>query len=294
MAVDRRAFLRMSAGAAGGCLLATEVALASPGKKQDEFSRNIAMLNDLTKCVGCRACQSACKSYYDLEQIGPTEGIDTPGGLSAANYTVIKQYREGDEQAYIKRQCMHCNHPSCVSACPVAALKKQENGAITYDPDACIGCRYCMVACPFNVPRFEYDKATPVIQKCTFCYDRVTQGEEPVCEIVCPTGAISFGTREEILAEAHRRIEADPDKYVDEVYGETVAGGTSVLYLAGVPFEKLGLRDFGDEPLPELAENIQHGIFKYFVAPIALFGLLGLTRIANMQCDPDDEDCIEE
>ncbi len=292
MAVDRRSFIKVSAGAAGGCLLCSQLANAS--KNGSDFVGNVSMLNDLTRCVGCRACQSACKSHAGLDEIGDLPGVDMPEGLEATNYTVIRRFVGDDKSSFIKNQCMHCNHPSCASACPVGALLKEENGAITYDKKKCIGCRYCMIACPFNVPRFEYDSPTPEIRKCTFCYDEITKGKEPICTTACPSGAITFGTRGELLEEAHRRIEANPERYVDHVYGETEVGGTSVLYVAGISFDQLGFRGFEDTPLPELAENVQHGIFKYFVTPIALFGLLGIARAANMKCDPDDEDCIEE
>lgn len=292
MAVDRRTFLKVSAGAAGVCLLGPHIAGASSGG--ETFDNKVSMLNDLTRCVGCRACESSCKGTYRLKKVGNKPNVDLPQGLEATNYTVIKRHVSENGQSYIKRQCMHCNHPSCASACPVSALEKQENGVITYDKSKCIGCRYCMVACPFNVPRFEFDDPTPQIRKCTFCYDRLLKGEEPVCAVACPENAITFGTRKEMLEEAHRRIEKNPDRYINHVYGEAEVGGTSVIYLAGMPFADLGLRDFDEVPLPELAESVQHGIFKWFVSPIALFGLLGLSRVANMKCDPDDMDCIEE
>lgn len=295
MTFDRRAFLKSCALGAGSCLLAGPAAQASALAESNEFGQKVSMLNDCTLCVGCRGCQNACKEYFGLNHTGPDDKYDMPQGLEASNYTTIKLSNSSDEHEFIKRQCMHCNYPSCASACPVGALHKQENGAITYDPQKCIGCRYCMVACPFNVPRFEYDSPTPQIRKCTFCYEKISQGEKPVCAQVCPTGAIMFGTRDEMLALARERIAKNPGRYIDHVYGETEVGGTSVMYLAGMPFANLGLRNFGDQPLPLLAENVQHGIFKYFVSPFLLLGLLGLIRMANMKCDPlTDEDCWEE
>ncbi len=289
---DRRAFLKGCLAGAGTCLLGPGVMGAAT---ENHFGDKVAMLNDCTRCVGCRACQTACRRYNGLPPSDNDALYDMPLGLEDTHYTTIKLWREGQQHSFIKRQCMHCNVPSCVSACPVTALQKQRQGNITYDPDKCIGCRYCMIACPFNVPRFEFDSATPEIKKCNFCKDKIFKGEQPTCAAVCPTGAIVYGTRDEMIAEAHRRIEANPDRYINHVYGETEVGGTSVLYLSGVPFEALGLRPFGDDPLPETAENIQHGIFKWFVTPIALFGLLGLARVANLKCDPvTDEDCIEE
>ena len=295
MATDRRTFLKGCLAGAGACLVGGTELWADPGPDLSSFDDNISMLNDLTRCVGCRGCQNACNQYHGLPPAGANALYDMPQGLEDTHYTVIKLYRDGEKQSFMKRQCMHCNFPSCESACPVGALQKQPRGHVTYDPAKCIGCRYCMVACPFNVPRFDFDSATPEIYKCNFCKDKVTRGSKPVCAETCPTGAITFGSRREMIAEAKRRLEAHPQRYIPHLYGETEAGGTSVLYLAGVPFADLGLRSFGPEPLPATAESVQHGIFKWFVTPIALFGLLGLARVANLKCDPvTDQDCIEE
>jgi NAD-dependent dihydropyrimidine dehydrogenase PreA subunit len=176
---------------------------------------------------------------------------------------------------------MHCVDPACASACMLGALKKREFGIVTYDPDLCVGCRYCEIACPFNVPKFEWMARAPKIVKCELCKERLAAGKEPACTDVCPRHAVVFGKRSDLLAEAHRRLAAEPDRYVPKVYGETDGGGTQVLYLSHVPFEKLGLPTLGDEPAPQLARTIQHGVYRDFIAPVALYAALGMAMVRN-------------
>jgi Fe-S-cluster-containing dehydrogenase component len=173
---------------------------------------------------------------------------------------------------------MHCNQPACVSACIVGALEKLPSGPVVYDAWKCIGCRYCMVACPFQIPAYEYDNAlNPQVRKCTFCATRVIEeGKKPACVAICPNEALTFGKREDLIAMAHARIKANPEKYFDHVYGETEAGGTAWLYLAGSDFINTELPKLRAAAIPDLTESIQHGVFKSFVPPMALYGLLGL------------------
>ncbi len=224
-----------------------------------------------------------------------TKAFDVPHSLDSDHYTVIKAYDKGKRGSFIKRQCMHCNSPACVSACPVAAFTKnpmsdpKAPGVVTYDKTKCIGCRYCMIACPFDVPTFEYDEALPVVRKCTFCEPRLRAGKASTqCSTACQGDAIKFGTRAQILAEAKRRIEKAPDKYQSEIYGKTEVGGTSVLYLAHKDldkdpkkaFKKLGLGAFGDQAVNETPESIMHGTFNtgfLFAIPLAFLGALGAT-----------------
>jgi ferredoxin len=172
---------------------------------------------------------------------------------------------------------MHCNDPACASACIVGALSKQENGAVHYDKGKCIGCRYCMIACPFQIPAYEYAQPlTPEVRKCTFCFDRISrEGGRPGCADVCPVEAITFGRRNDLLQLARKKIADDPGRYIDRIYGEHEAGGTSWLYLAGEPFHKLGFLKLPTRPMPHLTETIQHGVFAYLWAPLTLFGALG-------------------
>jgi formate dehydrogenase iron-sulfur subunit len=200
------------------------------------------MLIDTTRCVGCGACQMACQAEYGFPEKEESK-------LSATARTTVEE--QGDY--YVRRMCMHCDVPSCVSVCPVGALKKTPEGPVIYDEKACMGCRYCMVACPFEVPRYEWDSLTPRIQKCTMCYHRITEGDVPACVEACPEEAVTFGDKKEILALARRRIVENPDRYVPRIYGERIIGGTSVLFLAAVPFERLAFKvDLGDQPMPEL------------------------------------------
>ncbi len=205
------------------------------------------ILVDTTKCIGCRGCQVACKRVNKLPGETTTfRSLRTnPPALTADTACLVSFYEVVSSRTrlvwrFVKHQCMHCLEPACVSVCPVAALRKTPEGPVIYDAARCIGCRYCMTACPFNIPKYEWESVTPLIQKCTMCSARVAVGEPPACVKGCPTGALKFGPRAALLAEAHQRISDMPARYVDRVYGEQEVGGTAVLYLADVPFASLG------------------------------------------------------
>ncbi len=202
-----------------------------------------AILIDITKCIGCRNCEQACKEVHGFPQ-------ETEAKLSPTALTVVEDH--GDR--YVRRMCMHCQDPACASACLVGALKKTAAGPVTYDASKCIGCRYCLVACPFNVPRYEWSKLVPYVKKCDMCAARQAKGQPPACVEACPVQASISGTREEILEEAQRRILLDT-KYVKHIYGSEEAGGTSVFFISDVPFEKLGFAAAPRQPMPVLTAN---------------------------------------
>jgi Fe-S-cluster-containing dehydrogenase component len=206
-----------------------------------------------------------------------------PLDLNEHTKNIIKLYDDPDtrEHAFIKRQCMHCIDPACVGACMLGALQKREHGIVTYDASLCIGCRYCEIGCPFNVPKFEWEKASPKIVKCELCSHRIAKGKGPACCEVCPVGAVIYGKHSDLLDEAHRRLDEHPERYVPKVYGEHDAGGTQVLYLAHVDFEKLGLPNCGDRSVPSRVRTLQHAIYKGFAAPLALYGLLAGVLLRN-------------
>ncbi|MGE5674351.1 MAG: 4Fe-4S dicluster domain-containing protein [Mycobacterium leprae] len=206
------------------------------------------MLIDLTKCIGCRGCQVACKQWNDLpaEKTEYDTEFTNPQNRSAYTWTLVEFHtteRDGKPvSTFTKTQCMHCLEPGCESACIAKAITRDEaTGAVVVNHDKCIGCRYCMVACPFHVPKYEYDKLFPKMQKCTMCYDRISAGMQPACAATCPNEAILFGDRDELLKTAKARIKKGNGKYVDHVYGEQEAGGTAVLYISGAPLELTAL-----------------------------------------------------
>lgn len=203
-----------------------------------------ALLIDITRCIGCRACAAACKEIHHFP------GDENERELSATAYTVLVD--KGDDR-YVRKLCMHCNTPSCVSVCPVGAFTKTALGPVVYDASKCLGCRYCMVACPFGIPRYEWSKPVPAVRKCDMCFARLEKGQTTACAEVCPAEATVAGTREELIEEAHRRIRENPGTYYPEVYGEEEIGGTSVLFLSPVSFEELGFKaGLGTQPLPDL------------------------------------------
>lgn len=235
----------------------------------------IAVLFDANRCIGCRGCQIACKQWNENDEIIPEPpytwdktvnwgSYENPPQLSARTWTKIRftelDYNGKLHWVFTKLQCMHCEHPACVAACPVGALQKTPEGPVLYDDDKCFGCRYCMVACPFGIPTFEWDKPLPWVRKCTFCADRLGEGLESACVKTCPTGALQLGKREE-------RITASLDKYVNHIYGEKEIGGTSWLYISPVPFEMLGLSTLGSEPVTVDVERAMGAV------PLALFGV---------------------
>lgn len=288
MSLDRRRLLKGLA-AAGAVAATGGGAPAAARERRLPAADAVGVLYDATRCSGCKTCQVACRQANDLPPESPDELWDAPADLSARTKTLVKRYREAGASSFVKVQCMHCVDPACVSVCMLGALHKAEHGVVAYDPGRCIGCRYCQVACAFDVPRFEWDSPTPRIVKCELCRDRLAAGGIPACCEVCPTGALTFGRRDELLAEAHRRIAEQPGRYQPRVYGEDDAGGTGVLYLASVPFAKLGLPDLGSEPVPELSESLQHGIYQGFVAPIALYALLTFVTRRNRRAGEEEE-----
>lgn len=215
-----------------------------------ETKKTKAILTDTTLCTGCELCVEACKKEYGLGQDLPRPWKKQIDDLSATRYCTIVR-RSGAKS--IRQQCRHCLEPACVSACLVGAMKKTPEGAVIYDGNRCMGCRYCLMACPYGIPRYDWEKSVPYVRKCTMCYDRLKAGRRPACVEACPEGATIFGERDQLLAEAHRRIKDNPGKYIARVYGEKEAGGTSVLYISDVPLDFLSYRTgLGEEPLPEL------------------------------------------
>lgn len=280
MEISRRSLLKAVAAAAGSA--ATTLVPEEAQADAVSSDETVGMLYDSTKCVGCKACMSACN---EANNISPdTAGSDgraaMPVDLNEHALNIIKVFNDtaSGSHAYIKRQCMHCVDPACVSACMIGAMKKQPNGVVTYDASRCVGCRYCEMGCPFNVPKFEWSKAIPKIVKCQLCIHRTSKGQLPACVEVCPARAVIYGKRSDLLKEAHRRLEENPGRYVPKVYGEHEVGGTQVLYLAGVEFEKLGLPNYGDRSVPQTVHDVQHTVYRGFILPVAVYGLLaGIT-----------------
>jgi formate dehydrogenase beta subunit len=296
MDISRRYLIKAAALAAAG---SAATALVPEEARADTAAsdESVGMLYDSTKCVGCKACMAACNEANNISpDTASSDGrAAMPVDLNEHALNIIKLYTDSGNasHAYIKRQCMHCVDPACVSACMIGAMRKQANGVVTYDASRCVGCRYCEMGCPFNVPKFEWSKSVPKIVKCQLCIHRTSKGQLPACVEVCPAQAVIYGKRSELLAEAHRRLKEHPERYLPKVYGEHEAGGTQVLYLAGVDFEKLGLPGYSDQPVPQTVYNVQHTVYQGFVLPIALYGVLaGITwrNRRRKEETPDEEE----
>jgi formate dehydrogenase iron-sulfur subunit len=212
-----------------------------------------AILYDSTLCVGCRQCEEACSARWKLPY---NDKIAAEEQTSAHKLTAIRTYGEH----YSRKLCMHCVDQACASVCPVAALRKTEAGPVVYDEDRCMGCRYCMVACPFQVPTYEWSARLPKVRKCDLCSDRVPSGGPTRCSEACPTGATLSGDRNELIAEARKRLAEKPKDYYQRIYGLEEVGGTSVLIISGVPFEQIGLNtNVTRSALPQYTWNaLQH------------------------------------
>ncbi|MCX6832745.1 MAG: 4Fe-4S dicluster domain-containing protein [candidate division Zixibacteria bacterium] len=273
MGIKRRDFFKMAA--IGSVTIRGSKSLAGEEGPALDFAQALGVLVDAVVCIGCRKCEWACNNEHKLST------------------RTLAEFEDKSVFAF-KVQCMHCNNPACVSACIVGALRKNKIGSVDYDAWKCIGCRYCMVACPFQIPAYEYHEAlAPRVRKCTFCEPRLVEGKKPACVALCPNEALTFGTRQELLDVAKERIKLNPEKYFDHVYGETEIGGTSWMYLAPTDFVNTELPKLQTAAIPNLTETIQHGVFKSFVPPLALYGLLGLV-MHSLREGKDEEEKHDE
>jgi Fe-S-cluster-containing dehydrogenase component len=282
MKTTRRKFLQFTGVAAGASmLLGPENAFGVAVAK--DTSQQYAMLQDTTRCIGCQACEIACTEKNGFP--APEKEPETKNQRSTGNeaLTVVNAHKTDKGIVFAKEQCMHCEQPACVSACLVNAMYKTDAGPVIWREDKCMGCRYCMVACPFDVPKFEYGSLNPKINKCVMCFDRLREGQVPACSEACPQEAILFGKRGELLDIARIRISDHPSEYVRHIYGEHEVGGTNVLYLAGVPFEQLGFRtDLGTTPYPEYTKTFLYSVpLALLLAPAFMLGLREATKGKN-------------
>jgi formate dehydrogenase iron-sulfur subunit len=262
-----------------------------------DYSKDRTFLIDLTRCTGCRGCQVACKQWNQLEaeetHFFGGEGYQNPPAESEHTLTTIRfrDYpRHGENEfAFYKEMCMHCNEPACVSVCPVSAFIKTPEGPFVYDAKRCIGCRFCMIACPFGIPKYQWSKVLPLVVKCSGCYSRVKEGLIPACAKTCPT-AIAYGSRDDMITEAKRRLTARPDVYFNKIYGLDEAGGTSVLYLSELPFPELGFKKITKRALPSYtwqALRLVPGVFLTMGGSLAFISWL-TQRKDRLRKDEED------
>ncbi len=282
MSINRRNFFKVL-GVTGVTLATGKRLTAAPeAESKTEFN---AMLYDSTKCVGCQGCEFACAEAHALPapsfEDTPIVGVERKA--DETRRTVVNAFKTSKGDFFVKKQCMHCNDPACAAACLTKAMYKTEEGAVIWRGKKCMGCRYCMVSCPFDSPKFEYFSANPKIEKCDMCYDRFKEGKIPACAQDCPMEAIVFGTRRDLIKEARRRIQESPDQYYDHIYGEHEAGGTGWLYLSPVPFEEMNFKTtLQNSSYPALTKGFLYAVPSVFVLwPAILLGIHQATKDNN-------------
>jgi len=276
MRSDRRTFLKILAGAGIATALGSNKAALADISTLRGYPDQFGVLVDTTVCIGCRRCEWACKEWNKLPDQKALREYEKDQAVfqkirrtKADTFTVVNRFqnpRDASKPIYVKKQCMHCYEPGCASSCFVKAFTKQPVGAVTYDASLCVGCRYCMAACPFDMPAYQYYNAfTPEVTKCTFCFDRITkEGGAPACVGICPVETMTFGKRTDLIDLGHKKIRDNPTRYVNHVYGENEVGGTSWMYLSAVPFNMIGFRtDLGTAPIPTMGKP-----FLSLVAPV--------------------------
>lgn len=295
MNTDRRSVLKGLAAAAAAAVTPAAVQASETPAPPPEA---LGMLYDTTLCIGCKACVVACRSANGVQpDTGDYGGglWDAPLGLNAQTKNVIQLYDKAGQRSFVKKQCMHCVDPACVGACMMHALTKDpQTGVVSWNGNSCVGCRYCQLACPYEVPKFEWTSRNPRIVKCELCQHRFADGKGPACCEVCPRNAVIFGKRKDLLQEARRRLAEHPDRYVPKVYGETDGGGTQVLYLSHLPFEDLGLPQLGETSSAATTRAVQGTIYRGFLAPLALYGIVGLTVFRNQRRNHRQNETKEE
>ena len=232
----------------------------------------MSILTDVTRCIGCEECVRACKETNDTGEDRPWRWQRRIDDLSATRWTAIVSR---PEKHYVRKQCRHCLDPACVSVCPVGAMHKTPEGPVVYNSAICMGCRYCMMACPYGIPRYMWAEAVPYVRKCIMCYDKIKSGEldQPACTKACPTEATIYGNRDDLLEVAHKKIKEKPDLYLPKVFGEHDVGGTSVLYVSDISLGFLGWKeDLGEKPLPSRTQVFMNTVPAVFVGVGAIMG----------------------
>lgn len=301
MSNSRRNFLKLLTAAGATAALPKH---AKAHEYFEGYPGSYAVLHDTTLCIGCRKCEAACNEVNDLP--APDLPFDDRSVLEKTRrtdsdtYTVVNEYDGGARSGspvFRKQQCNHCKEPACASACFVSAFTKTPEGAVVYDPSVCVGCRYCLLACPFDVPTFEYDDPLrPKVMKCTMCHPRIVEGKLPGCVEACPQEALSFGRREEMIILARERIRKFPGRYIDHIYGEYEMGGTNWMYISGAPFETLGMRtDLGIRPAPEFTSGAL-GIVPLIVGvwPALLGGIYLVSHRKDKIANREKKDAVAE
>ncbi|MFZ1985041.1 MAG: hydrogenase 2 operon protein HybA [Desulfatitalea sp.] len=284
---SRRQFVKTIAAAGismvAAPLISAKTAVAE--KIRARRDQDVGMLYDATQCIGCRSCEVACKQANNKPAEYDADGIwDAPRDLSAKTLTIVELYKGEAKHSFIKRQCMHCVDPACVSGCPTTAMVKQANGAVTWNAEACVGCRYCQMGCPFNIPKYEFDATYGRIVKCELCANNgLLEKGYTACSKACPAGAILFGRQKDLLKTAKNRISDNPGRYNEKIYGQFDSGGTGVIYLAGVSFGKLGFPELPEYSSARISEGIQHTIYHNMIAPILIYFGLAFVAFRNIR-----------
>ena len=287
MGINRRSFLKVLGGGivGGGIAGVASGNIVIPRKLKTEETAPpkefVGVLVDTTRCVGCRACEAACaeENHLPVPDIADESVFKKERKTTVSQLTVVSRYQTEKGEVFVKKQCMHCNQPGCVAACLVKAMEKRKEGPVTWASN-CMGCRYCMPSCPFEMPKFEYESSNPRIQKCSLCWDRIEKGEKPACVDACPEKAPTFGPRRKLIEEANRRIYQKPGEYLTHIYGEHEVGGTGYLYISEVPFEQIGFRtDLGTIAYPEYSKGFLYSVpIVLLLWPAFLIGINTLTK----------------
>ena len=298
MGISRRQFLGWL-GAAGAGATVVNRAEAASNKQFGGYPNSFGILHDTTRCIGCRKCEEACNKVNELpapeQPFDDLSVLDQERRTRSETYTVVNRFKGKDNllPVFVKKQCNHCLEPACASACFVRALRKVKTGAVIYDASLCVGCRYCMIACPFNIPTYEYNEPlTPRVTKCTMCHPRIEKGLFPGCVESCPKEALTFGSREKLIRIARRRIEKYPNAYIDHIYGEHEMGGTSWMTISGTSFSEIGMReDLGTQT----ASSYTAGPLAAVPVVVALWPVLltGIYAISKRKDKIADEERID-
>jgi len=307
MTISRRKFLGWLGAAGLGATVGQKAGRAASNKHFDGYPASNGVLFDSTRCIGCRKCEEGCNRVNELPEpdrsFSDLSLLESKRRTTARAYTVVNRYDDTGSRRgplYRKIQCNHCLEPACASVCFVKAFKKTASGAVTYDASVCVGCRYCMIACPFDIPAYEYDNAfSPRVMKCTMCHPRISKGLLPGCVEACPTEALTYGKREDLLSIGRERIRQFPDRYVDHIYGENEMGGTGWLYLCEVPFNQIGMReDLGVTPAPKLTAGALSAVpIVVGIWPVLLGGIYAINqrkeKIAKQEKEQAVADAVE-